>query len=210
MQLYHVYDRPLDFPTQMQELTRSMTDTLLSPLQVVAGDNELYFDVKHIIDMDWNDTTHEVHTEFIPRHRLRGLDRTLLTILTKETIKEDLGPSRSTLLSVSVLLGHYHTEYHTRYIPLEWNLDVIKTKIYDQRKYHFTGGAAIATMRSLAIQMGISLAAQNRRLDSTTVNEMRTHGVPESQETSFLRLGLDHLMDLIKNAAQTESAEQEM
>lgn len=187
-----------------------MTDTLLSPLQVVAGDNELYFDVKHIIDMDWNDTTHEVHTEFIPRHRLRGLDRTLLTILTKETIKEDLGPSRSTLLSVSVLLGHYHTEYHTRYIPLEWNLDVIKTKIYDQRKYHFTGGAAIATMRSLAIQMGISLAAQNRRLDSTTVNEMRTHGVPESQETSFLRLGLDHLMDLIKNAAQTESAEQEI
>lgn len=103
MQLYHVYDRPLDLSTQMQELTRSTTNTLLSPLQVVAGDNdnEHYFDVKRIIDMDWNDTTHEVHTEFVPRHRLRGLDRTLLTILTKETIKEDLGPSRSTLLSVS-------------------------------------------------------------------------------------------------------------
>ena len=207
MQLCHMHDRPLDFPTQMQELTRSTADTLLSPLQVVAGDNdnELYFDVKRIIDMDWNDTTHEVHTEFVPRHRLRGLDRTLLTILTKETIKEDLGPSKSTLLSVSVLLGHYHTEYHTRYIPLEWNLDVIKTKIYDQREYHFTGGAAIATMRSLAIQMGISLAAQNRRLDSTTISEMRTHGVPASQETSFLRLGLDRIIDLIRNTVPSDT-----
>ena len=207
MQLYHVYDRPLDLPTQIQELTRSTTNTLLSPFQVVAGDNdnELYFDVKRIIDMDWNDATHEVHTEFVPRHRLRGLDRTLLTILTKETIKEDLEPSRSTLLSVSVLLGHYHTEYHTRYIPLEWNLDLIKTKIYDQHEYHFTGGAAIATMRSLAIQMGISLAAQNRRLDSTTIGEMRTHGVPESQETSFLRLGLDRIIDLIRNTVPSDT-----
>lgn len=183
-----------------------MTDTLLSPLQVVADDNELYFDVKRIIDMDWNDTTHEVHTEFIPRHRLRGLDRTLLTILTKETIKEDLGPSRSTLLSVSVLLGHYHTEYHTRYIPLEWNLDVIKTKIYDQREYHFTGGAAIATLRALTIQLGVPLAVENKYIDKSVIDEMRTYGVPESQETSFLRLGLEHLMELIKNAPQKESA----
>lgn len=106
MQLCHTHDRPLDFPTHMQELTRSTTNTLLSPLQMIADDNELYFDVKRIIDMDWNDATHEVHTEFVPRHRLRSLDRTLLTILAKETIKEDLGPSRSTLLSVSVLLGH--------------------------------------------------------------------------------------------------------
>lgn len=164
MQLCHMYDRPLDFPTQMQELTRSTADTLLSPLQVVAGDNdnELYFDVKRIIDMDWNDATHEVHTEFIPSNRVCVPDRTLLTILTKETIKTDSGSSRSTLLSVSVLLGHYHNEYHTRYIPLEWNLDLIKTKIYDQREYHLTGGAAIATLRALTIQLGIPLAVENK------------------------------------------------
>lgn len=209
MQLCHMHDRPLDFPTQMQELTRSTADTLLSPLQVVAGDNnnELYFDVKRIIDTDWNDATHEVHTEFVPRHRLRGLDRTLLTILTKETIKEDLGPSRSTLLSVSVLLGHYHTEYHTRYIPLEWNLDVIKTKICDQREYHFTGDAAIATMRSLAIQLGVPLAVENKYIDKSVIDEMRTYGVPESQEMSFLRLGLERLMDLIRNASPSNTTD---
>lgn len=202
-----MYDRPLDLSTQIQELTRSTTNTLLSPLQMVAGDNdnELYFDVKRIIDMDWDDTTHEVHTEFIPSNGVCDPDRTLLTILTKETIKANLGPSRSTLLSVSVLLGHYRTQYHTRYIPLEWNLDLIKTEIYDQREYHFTGGAAIATMRSLAIQMGISLAAQNRRLNSTTIDDMRTHGVPQSQETSFLRLGLDRIIDLIKNAMPSDT-----
>ena len=207
MRLHHMYDRPLDLSTQIQELTRSTTNTLLSPLQVVTGNNsnEPYFDVKSIIDMDWDDTTHEIHTEFIPSNGVCDPDRTLLTILTKETIKADLGPSRSTLLSVSVLLGHYRTQYHTRYIPLEWNLNLIKTEIYDQREYHFTGGAAIATMRSLAIQMGISLAVQNRRLNSTTIDDMRTHGVPQSQETSFLRLGLDRIIDLIKNAMPSDT-----
>lgn len=58
-------------------------------------------------------------------------------------------------------------------------------------------------MRSLAIQMGISLAAQNRRLDSTTIGDMHTHGVPQSQETSFLRLGLDRIIDLIRNTEST-------
>ena len=209
MQLCHMYDRPLDFPTQMQELTRSTADTLLSPLQVVAGDNdtEPYFDVKRIIDMDWNDATHEVHTEFVPRHRLRGLDRTLLTILTKETIKEDLGPSRSTLLSVSVLLGHYHTEYHTRYIPLEWNLNLIKTKIYDQREYHLTGGAAIATLRALTIQLGVPLAIENKYIDKSVIDEMHTYGMPQSQETSFLRLGLDHIMEMIRNASPSNTTD---
>lgn len=195
-------DRPLDFPTQMQELTRSTTDTLLLPLQMIAGDNdnEPYFDVKRIIDMDWNDTTHEVHTEFIPRHRLRSPDRTLLTILTKETIKEDLGPSRSTLLSVSVLLGHYHTEYHTRYIPLEWGLNLIKTKKYDQREYHLTGGAAIATLRALTIQLGVPLAVENKLIDKSIIDEMHAYGMPQSDETRFLCLGLDHLMEMVKNA----------
>lgn len=204
-----MHDRPLDFPTHMQELTRSTTDTLLSPLQMIAGgnDNEPYFDVKRIIDMDWNDATHEVHTEFVPRHRLRGLDRTLLTILAKETIKEDLGPSRSTLLPVSVLLGHYHTEYHTRYIPLEWDLDLIKTKKYDQREYHLTGGAAIATLRALTIQLGVPLAVENKCIDKSVIDEMRTYGMPQSDETRFLRFGLDHLMEMVKNAQPSNIAD---
>lgn len=204
-----MHDRPLDFPTHMQELTRSTTDTLLSPLQMIAGgnDNEPYFDVKRIIDMDWNDATHEVHTEFVPRHRLRGLDRTLMTILAKETIKEDLGPSRSTLLSVSVLLGHYHTEYHTRYIPLEWDLDLIKTKKYDQREYHLTGGAAIATLRALTIQLGVPLAVENKCIDKSVIDEMRTYGMPQSDETRFLRFGLDHLMEMVKNAQPSNIAD---
>lgn len=38
-----------------------------------------------------------------------------------------------------------------------------------------------------------------------TVNEMRTHGVPESQETSFLRLGLDRIIDLIRNTVPSDT-----
>ena len=206
MQLSHMSDRPVDLKTQMQDLTRNTTDILLLEIPMVDNSNELYFDVKRIADMDWNDATHEVHTEFVPRHRLRGLDRTLLTILVKSDIKGDLDtPSRSTLLSVSVLLAHYHTEYHTRYIPLEWNLEVIKTindkYACDQRKYHLTGGAAIATLRCLAIQLGVTLATRSSPLINTDViDNYRIDGMPEHAETEFLGFGIDHLMGLVKDA----------
>jgi len=210
MQLSHISDRPVDLKTQMQDLTRNTTDILLLEIPMIDNSNELYFDVKRITDMDWNDATHEVHTEFVPRHRLRGLDRTLLTILVKSDIKGNLDtPSRSTLLSVSVLLAHYHTEYHTRYIPLEWNLDVIKTTngkyACDQREYHFTSGAAIATLRCLAIQLGASLATRSNPLINTDViDNYRIDGMPEHAETEFLRFGADHLMKLVKDTQPSD------
>lgn len=210
MQLSHMSDRPVDLKTQIQDLTRNTTDILLLEIPMIDNSNELYFDVKRITDMDWNDATHEVHTEFVPRHKLRGLDRTLLTILVKSDIKGDLDtPSRSTLLSVSVLLAHYHTEYHTRYIPLEWNLDVIKTindkYACDQREYHLTSVAAIATLRCLAIQLGASLATRSNPLINTdAINNYSIHGIPEHAETEFLRFGADHLMELVKNAGSSD------
>ena len=210
MRLSHISDRPVDLKTQIRDLTRNTTDILLLEIPMIDNSNELYFDVKRITDMDWNDATHEVHTEFVPRHKLRGLDRTLLTILVKNDIKGDLDtPSRSTLLSVSVLLGHYHTEYHTRYIPLEWNLDVIKTindkHACDQREYHLTGGAAIATLRCLTIQLGAQLATRSNPLINTDViDNYRIDGIPEHAETEFLRYGADHLMKLVKDAQSSD------
>lgn len=210
MQLSHMTDRPLDLKTQIQELTRNTTDILLLEIPMIDNSNELYFDVKRITDMDWDDATHEVHTQFVPRHRLRGLDRTLLTILVKNDIKGDLDtPSRSTLLSVSVLLAHYHTEYHTRYIPLEWDLDVIKTidgkYACDQREYHLTGGDAIATLRCLAIQLGASLATRSNPLINTDViDNYRIDGMPEHAEKEFLRYGINHLMWAVKDAQPSD------
>ena len=206
MQLSHMSDRLLDLKTQMQDLTRNTTDILLLEIPMIDNSNELYFDVKRIADMDWDDATHEVHTEFVPRHKLRGLDRTLLTILVKNDIKGDLDtPSRSTLLSVSVLLAHYHTEYHTRYIPLEWNLDVIKTTIGDQRKYHLTSGAAIAMLRCLAIQLGVQLAIESNPLINTdAIDNYRIDGMPEHAEKEFLRYGINHLMKLVKGAQPSD------
>ena len=206
MQLSHMSDHPLDLKTQIRDLTRNTTDILLLEIPMVDNSNELYFDVKRITDMDWNDATHEVHTEFVPRHKLRGLDRTLLTILVKNDIKGYLDtPGRSTLLSVSVLLGHYQTEYHTRYIPLEWNLDVIKTTIGDQREYHLTGAAAIATLRCLAIQLGVQLAIESNPLINTDViDNYRIDGMPEHAETEFLRYGINHLMELVKNTQPSD------
>lgn len=209
MQLSHMSDRLLDLKTQMQDLTRNTTDILLLEIPMIDNSNELYFDVKRITDMDWNDATHEVHTQFVPRHRLRGLDRTLLTILVKNDIKGDLDtPRRSTLLSASVLLGHYRIESYTRYIPLECDLDVIKTidgkYACDQREYHLTGGIVIAVLRCLAIQLGVPLAIKDKHVSPAILDEMHTYGMPESNEMLFLRFGADHLMKLVKDAQPSD------
>lgn len=209
MRLEHMSDLPVDLKDQMQELSRLTTNMLISNLVSTNGDDELYSDVTHVTEMDWSNTTHEVHTQFVPRHKLRGLDRTLLTILVKNDIKEDLDtPRRSTLLSASVLLGHYQTESHTRYIPLECDLDVIKTingkYACDQREYHLTGGVVIAVLRCLAIQLGVPLAIKDKYVSPAILDEMHTYGMPESNEMLFLRFGTDHLMELVKNAGSND------
>lgn len=209
MRLEHMSDLPVDLQTQMQELSRLTTNMLTSDLVLTNNGDELYSDVTHVTEMDWSNTTHEVHTEFIPSTGLCVPDRTLLTILVKNDIKGDLDtPRRSTLLSASVLLGHYQTESHTRYIPLECDLDVIKTindkYACDQREYHLTGGVVIAVLRCLAIQLGVPLAIKDKYVSPAILDEMHTYGMPESNEMLFLRFGADHLMELVKNAGSSD------
>lgn len=173
-------------------------------------------------ELDWDDKTHTINAEFIPDSGWGNGDRTHLTMSVADTNKNSFDMKT---LTVSVELGHLYTQYHTRYIPTGWNLTIATTPIFSEgngrttyqvggqprnridklREIRITRGVAIATMRSLAIQMGISLAVKNRRLNSDTVNEMRTHGVPESQETSFLKLGMDRIIDLIRNAAPSDT-----
>ena len=219
MRLRHSYDRGYDLATQMEQLSRDTAAMLLETLgSIPIVGNGIFNDVQYMAELDWDDKTHTINAEFIPSPEWGEWgngDRTRLTMSVTDTNDND-----TKTLTVSVELGHLYTQYHTRYIPIGWKLTIATTPIFSRgsdrttylvggqprnridkiREIRITRGVAIATMRSLAIQMGISLAAQNRRLDSTTIDEMRTHGVPESQETSFLRLGLDHLMDLIKNA----------
>ena len=170
-------------------------------------------------ELDWDDKTHTINAEFIPDSGSGTGDRTHLTMSVTDTNKNGFDTKT---LTVSVELGHLYTQYHTRYIPIGWKLTIATTttgsdrtaylvggqprnRIDKLREIRITRGVAIATMRSLAIQMGISLAAQNRRLNSATIDDMRTHGVPQSQETSFLRLGLDRIIDLIKNAMPSDT-----
>lgn len=209
MQLSHMSDCPADLQTQMQRLSRLTTEMLLSTLVSTNGGDEFYLDVMRITEMDWGDATHEVHTQFIPRTRLSGPDRTLLTILVKNDIKENLGtPRKQVLLSASVLLGHYYDKDLIQYIPMDCHLDVIKTidgkYACDQREYHLTGSVAIAMLRYLAIQLGIPLAIKDKYISPAVLDEMRTYGMPESNEMLFLRYGIDHLMKLVKDAQTSD------
>lgn len=208
MLLSHMSDCPADLQTQMQRLSRLTTEMLLSTLVSTNGGDELYLDMMSITEMDWSDATHEVRTQFIPRTRLSGPDRTLLTIIVKNDIKENLGtPRKQVLLSASVLLGHYYDKDLIQYIPMDCHLDVIKTidgkYACDQREYHLTGSVAIAMLRCLAIQLGVPLAIKDKYVSPAILDEMRTYGMPESNEMLFLRFGTDHLMELVKNAGSS-------
>lgn len=220
MRLSHPYDRQYDLPTQMEQLSRDTTEMLLETLgSIPLVGNDIFNDVRYMTELDWDDKTHTINAEFIPDSESGNGDRTYLTMSVADTNKNSFDTKT---LTVSVELGHLYTQYHTRYIPIGWNLTLTTTAIGGDRttylvggqprdhidkfrKIRITRGVALATMRSLAIQMGISLAAQNRRLDSTTIGEMRMHGVPESQEMSFLRLGLDRIIDLIRNTESTNT-----
>ena len=215
MRLRHSYDRRFpDLTTQMEQLSRDTTEMLLETLQSIPiVGHSIFNDVQYMTELDWDDKTHAINAEFIPDSGWSNGDRTYLTMSVTDTNDSD-----TKTLTVSVELGHLYTQYHTRYIPIGWKLTIAKTTIGGHTTYLFgeqprnridklreiriTRGVAIATMRSLAIQTGISLAAKNRRLGSTEISDMRTHGVPESQEMRFLRLGLDHLMDLIRNTPE--------
>ena len=221
MQLTHSYDRHYDLAAQMEQLLRDTTEMLLETLgSIPLVGNDIFNDVQYMTELDWDDKTHTINAEFIPDSGWGNGDRTRLTMSVADTNKNSFDTKT---LTVSVELGHLYTQYHTRYIPIGWNLTIATTPIGGRTTYQVGGqprnridklreiritrGVAIAMMRSLAIQMGISLAAQNRRLDSTTIGEMRTHGVPESQETSFLRLGLDHIMEMIRNASPSNTTD---
>ena len=228
MRLRHSYDRSYDLFTQMEQLSRDTTVMLLETLgSIPIVGNDIFNDVQYMTELDWDDKTHTINAEFIPSPEWGEWgngDRTHLTMSVTDTNKNSFDTKT---LTVSVELGHFYTQYHTRYIPIGWKLTIATTPIFSGgsdrttylvggqprnridkiREIRITKGVAIATMRSLAIQMGISLAAQNRRLNSDTVNEMRTHGVPESQETSFLKLGMDRIIDLIRNAKSTNTTD---
>lgn len=225
MRLRHSYDRFNDLATQMEQLSRDTTEMLLETLgSIPLVGNDIFNDVQYMTELDWDDKTHTINAEFIPDSGWGNGDRTHLTMSVTDTNKNSFDTKT---LTVSVELGHLYTQYHTRYIPIGWNLTIATTPIFSGgsdrttylvggqprnridklREIKITRGVAIATMRSLVIQMGISLAAQNHRLNSDTINKMRTYGVPQSQEMSLLRLGLNHLMNLVKNAVPGDTTD---
>lgn len=160
MRLRHMNDRHSDLPTQIDALSRETTEMFLATLNSAPNGEELYLDVLNAVELDWNDKTHNVCTEFIQSSELGIPDCTRLTItvtnVTKPIDPIDGNNKRiETALTVSALLGHLHTEYHIRYIPVDWSLSMMKTvendfpQMFDQ--YAATGGVVIAVLRALAI-----------------------------------------------------------
>lgn len=212
MRLQHSSDKLLDLPTQINMLSRTTTNMLLETLRCTDSfGEELYNGVISTISMDWDNTTHKVRTEFIPSVDPIDPDHTRVEITVENTYAHD--PRQTITLVLSVILGHMRTEYHTRYIPTDWDLDVTKTVIdknghaitYDVGEFQVTTGIALAALRCLVIQLGVTLEIANNPLISPdAIAEYRISGMPEFSGMEFLRHGMIYLMHLIKDAAPTD------
>ena len=212
MRLQHSSDKLLDLPTQMNMLSRTTTNMLLETLRCTDSfGEELYNGAISTISMDWDNATHKVRTEFIPSVDPIDPDHTRVEITVENTYAHD--PHRTITLVLSVILGHMRTEYHTRYIPTDWDLDVTKTVIdknghaitYDLTEFQTTGGVGLAILRTLVIQLGVTLEIANNPLISpNAITEYRASGMPEFSEMGFLRHGMIYLMRLIRDAAQAD------
>ena len=153
MRLRHMNDRHSDFPTQIDALSRETTEMLLATLNSAPNGEELYLGVLNAVELDWNDKTHNVCTEFIQSSELGIPDCTRLTIAVTNVTEpiDSIDPIDGndkrieTALTVSALLGHLHTEYHIRYIPVDWSLSMMKTVENDFQKRGGVGWVEVTT-----------------------------------------------------------------
>lgn len=213
MLLRHMTDMCHDLPAQMHALSRLTTNMLISTLCATSSrEDELYLDIMNVAETDWDDATHTVRAEFVPSFEQYADDRTRLEITAQKVHGDENSVTWTTTLTLSVLLANLGTKNHTEYAPITWSIDVTKTRSDNKAcdftsktdKFFTSSGVGVAVLRMLTIQLGVPLAIKNKYIGASVIDEMHTYGMPESNETLFLRLGLDHLMDLIKDAAPTD------
>lgn len=213
MLLRHMTDMRHDLPAQMHALSRLTTNMLISTLCAASSrEDELYLDIMNVAETDWDDATHTVRAEFVPNFEQYAHDHTRLEITAQKVHGDENNVTWTTTLTLSVLLANLGTKNHTEYAPITWSIDVTKTRSDHEAcdftsktdKFFTSSGVGVAVLRMLTIQLGVPLAIKNKYIGASVIDEMHTYGMPESNETLFLRLGLDHLMDLIKDAAQAD------
>lgn len=204
MQLYHERDKYIAhkdfFTTRMKELSRRTSKMILGMLGMLPYDGYyVHKNMTTILDLDWDDTTHQVHANTVIDPET-GRTRVRLTITVTGF---NITLNMSGLFAVHSL-GHPSFAY----IPVSWDIKLFDGS--DERSINelpVHESLILVILRALAIQRGISLAIENDYIDDTFIEEAKDYGIPDSTEKLFVRFGAEYFRNLLENAIHPHIAQ---
>lgn len=198
MHLYHKRDKYIArkdfFTTQMKELSRRSSKMILGMLGMLPYDGYyVHENMKTILDLDWDDTTHQVHAATVTDPET-GRTRVRLSITVT---------GFNITLSMSVLFAFYSmgNDDPFQYTPVNWDITLFdKSTERSINELPVHESLVLVILRALAIQRGISLAIENDYIGDTFIEEAKEYGMPSSTEKLFLRFGAEYFRNLLENA----------
>lgn len=197
MQLYHKRDKYIAhkdfFTTQMKELSRRTSKMILGMLGMLPYDGYyVHKNMTTILDLDWDDTTHQVHANTVTDPKT-GRTRVRLAITVT---------GFNITLNMSVLFAHYSLGRNSfDWIPVNWDIKLFDGS--DERSINelpVHESLVLVILRALAIQRGISLAIENDYIGDTFIEEAKNYGMLNSTEKLFVRFGAEYFRNLLENA----------
>lgn len=203
MQLYHKRDKYIAhkdfFTTQMKELSRRTSKMILGMLGMLPYDGYyVHKNMTTILDLDWDDTTHQVHANTVTDPET-GRTRVRLAITVT---------GFNITLNMSVLFAHYslgRTSFD--WIPTNWDIKLFDGS--DERSINelpVHESLVLVILRGLAIQRGIQLAIDNDYIGETFIEEAKDYGMLDSTEKLFVRFGAEYFRNLLENAIRPHIA----
>lgn len=203
MQLYHKRDKYIArkdfFTTQMKELSRRTSKMILGMLGMLPYDGYyVHKDMTTILDLDWDDTTHQVHAAIVTGPETGT--RVRLTIAVT---------GFNITLNMSVLFKFYRSGITQpfEYTPVSWDIKLFDRS--DERSINelpVHESLILVILRALAIQRGISLAIENDYIGDTFIEEAKDYGMLDSTEKLFARFGAEYFRNLLENAIRPHIA----
>lgn len=203
MQLYHKRDKYIarkDFFTmQMKELSRRTSKMILGMLGMLPYDGYyVHKNMTTILDLDWDDTTHQVHANTVTGPETGTCVR-LTTTVTGFNVT----------LNMSVLFKFYRTGITSpfEYTPVRWDIKLFDGS--DERSINelpVHESLVLVILRGLAIQRGIQLAIDNDYIGETFIEEAKDYGMLDSTEKLFVRFGAEYFRNLLENAIRPHIA----
>lgn len=182
---------PQDFYTeQMRKLSRDTSTMMLHMLNMIPETkSDMYVELNSMLTADWDDSTHTMNIQIAPFEKTRI--RQTITVVDNQR-----------MLTVTALFTPRCVPdgAPSVFTPAAWTINMFDgSDASALNELHAPQGLFLAVMRSLTIQRGIPLAIEQGYIGQSFIREAENHGVPESVEPLFVRIGGEYFHNLLEN-----------